>query len=265
MSNEKTQTNLNLEPKTLHLKRVPWGPWAAILVAVVVYFAAQIMAAIVVSLYPRFMGWTGSQGVDWLNSSVFAQFFYVLVAEALTFGAIWWFIWRRKASLTSIGWRKFKAKDVVFALAGFGVYFLVYAILLSIVTGLVPSLNVNQPQDTGFQNAAGSLPLILTFVSLVILPPLVEETVFRGFLYSGLKNSFPVVWAAILTSLLFASAHLQFGNGKPLLWVAAIDTFTLSLVLCWLREKTGGLWAGITVHALKNGIAFVSLFLLHVH
>jgi membrane protease YdiL (CAAX protease family) len=29
-----------------------------------------------------------------------------------------------------------------------------------------------------------------------------------------------------------------------------------------LREITGNLWAGITLHAIKNGIAFFSLFIL---
>jgi len=96
-----------------------------------------------------------------------------------------------------------------------------------------------------------------------VLPPLVEETVFRGFVFAGLRNKLKFVWAALATSALFASAHLQIGNGQPLLWVAALDTFTLSLVLCYLREKTDSLWPGILLHALKNGIAFLSLFVLH--
>jgi membrane protease YdiL (CAAX protease family) len=59
---------------------------------------------------------------------------------------------------------------------------------------------------------------------------------------------------------LFGVAHLQFGSGAPLLWVAALDTFTLSIVLCYLREKTGSVWAGVFLHAIKNAIAFVALF-----
>ena len=43
-----------------------------------------------------------------------------------------------------------------------------------------------------------------------------------------------------------------------------LDTFILSLVLIYLREKTGGLWASITLHAFKNGVAFVALFALHI-
>jgi membrane protease YdiL (CAAX protease family) len=163
------------------------------------------------------------------------------------------------------GWRGLRWVDVVYALAGFALYFVGYAIVLTIATHIFPSINVDQKQELGFQNTSGTINLFLTFLSLVILPPIVEETVFRGFVFSGLKNKLPFIYAAIGTSLLFASAHLQYGSGKPLLWIAALDTFTLSMVLCYLRQKTGGLWAGIFLHALKNGIAFVSLFLLHAH
>lgn len=170
-----------------------------------------------------------------------------------------------KSSLRTIGWRGLRWRDVVFALAGFALYFVGYAVVLTIATHIFPAINVDQKQELGFQDTSGNINLFLTFLSLVVLPPIVEETVFRGFVFSGLKNKLPFIYAAIATSLLFASAHLQYGSGKPLLWIAAIDTFTLSLVLCYLRQKTGGLWAGIFLHALKNGIAFVSLFLLHAH
>lgn len=243
--------------------KVPWNPWVAVLYAVIIYFLAQIIAGAIVAVYPHLKGWNTNSSTDWLNNSVVAQFWYVLLAEALTFGAIWWFIHLRKAKLSSIGWRRFKLRDPLFTLAGFAVYFIGYTILLSIATHVFPSINVNQKQQLGFQNATGIFDLALTFVSLVILPPLVEETVFRGFIFTGLRNKLQWWWAAILTSLLFATAHLEFGTGQPLLWSAAIDTFTLSLVLCYLRQKTDSLWPGILLHALKNCVAFVALFILH--
>jgi membrane protease YdiL (CAAX protease family) len=106
--------------------------------------------------------------------------------------------------------------------------------------------------------------LTLTFISLVILPPLVEETLMRGYLYGSLRKNMSKIGAALVTSIIFASAHLEFGSGAPLLWIAALDTFVLSLFLVYLREKTGSLWAGMLVHALKNGIAFASLFIFHL-
>jgi len=244
-------------------RKVPWGPWVAVLYAIAVYFAAQLIGSILIAFYPRLNGWNHAIAVSWLNNSVVAQFWYVLFAEVLTFGAIWWFIQRKKSSLRSIGWTRFRAWYPVATLAGFAVYFIGYAVLLGIITHLIPSLNITQKQQLGFQDASGSTDLTLAFLSLVVLPPLVEETVFRGFVFTGIRNKLHWTWAAILTSILFASAHLEFGSGQPLLWVAAIDTFCLSLVLCYLREKTDSLWPGIMLHALKNCIAFVTLFILH--
>ena len=86
----------------------------------------------------------------------------------------------------------------------------------------------------------------------------------RGFLYSSFKKGLPTAAAVIVTSAIFASAHLPEGGGGGLLWIAAVDTFILSLVLIYLREKTGALWASMTLHALKNGVAFVALFALHL-
>jgi membrane protease YdiL (CAAX protease family) len=243
--------------------KVPWSPWAAVLYAVLIYFLAQIIAGSIVALYPHIKGWNSNESGNWLDNSVVAQFWYVLFAEALTFGAIWWFIRIRKTGLRSIGWRKLRLYDPIFTLVGFAVYFVGYTVLLGIATHLFPSINVTQKQQLGFQNASGGLDLFLTFVCLVVLPPLVEETVFRGFIFTGLRNSLKWGWAALITSLIFATAHLEFGSGQPLLWSAAIDTFTLSLVLCYLRQKTDSLWPGIMLHALKNCIAFIALFILH--
>jgi len=243
--------------------KVPWNPWVAVVFAIVVYFAAQIIAGAIVTLYPHLEGWDKSESSNWLDNSAVAQFWYVLFAEALTFGSIWWFIRYRKTGLRSIGWRKIRFTDPIFTLAGFAAYIAGYTVLLSIATHLFPQVNVNQKQQLGFQNVNGTFDLFLTFLSLVVLPPLVEETVFRGFIFTGIRNSLNWWWAALLTSLLFASAHLEFGTGQPLLWSAAIDTFTLSMVLCFLRQKTDSLWPGILLHALKNGIAFAALFIFH--
>jgi membrane protease YdiL (CAAX protease family) len=268
MSNDSSEPNPEVAAKqqpTTIFSKVPWSPGAAIIYAVVVYFVAQLLASLIIVIYPHLRRWNHARGESWLTNTVTAQFWYVLFAEALTFGAIWWFIRRRKASLRAIGWRKPALWDPLYALAGFAAYFVGYVVLLTIVTHIFPSLNVNQKQQLGFTNASGTVNLWLTFISLVVLPPLAEETVFRGFVFTGLRTKLKPVVAALLTSALFATAHLEFGSGQPLLWVAALDTFTLSLVLCYLRYKTDSLWPGIFLHGLKNGIAFVSLFLIHAH
>jgi membrane protease YdiL (CAAX protease family) len=227
------------------------------------YYVSQVLAGVLVSIYPALKHWSNAQANSWLTNSVTAQFIYIALAEAFTVGAIYLFLRRYKLGFGSIGLRRPRWSDPLFGLAAVPAYFILYFIAVGVVSHFVPSLNVNQQQQIGFTSVHGGAQLVMTFISLVILPPLAEEIMVRGFLYSSLKKGMPTVAAVIVTSAIFASAHLPEGGAAGLLYIAAVDTFVLSLVLIYLREKTGSLWSSITLHALKNGIAFVALFGLH--
>lgn len=244
--------------------KVPWNPWWALLFAVVVFYGAQFAAGAVVTVYPWLKHWSSAQATDWLNNSVGAQFAFILLAEALTVGAIYYFLKRYKLGLSAIGLKRPRWRDLAYGLSAVLPYYLLYLLTVGVVGHFVTGLNVNQQQQIGFADVHGSVPLVLTFISLVILPPIAEEIMVRGFLYSSLKKALPLVWAVIGTSAIFAIAHLPEGGSAGPLYIAALDTFVLSLVLIYLREKTGSLWASITLHAIKNGIAFVALFAFHL-
>ncbi len=244
--------------------QVNWRPLETIGVTVAIYFVSQLIGGALVYIYPLIHHWDQTRTNNWLDTSVAAEFLLVLVVEALTIWLLLRFLRRRKATIDTIGLqRKPKWTDLAYVLMGFAGYFVLYIAVVDITKALVPHLNLEQQQQLGFK-AAQNLQLVPVFVSLVLLPPFVEELLVRGFLYSGLKKALPKVWAVLLTSALFATAHLQAGSGASLLWVAAIDTFVLSLVLIYLREKTGSLWASIGLHMLKNSIAFLGLFVFHV-
>lgn len=245
--------------------KLSWGPIAAILFTVGVYFASQILGGLLVSVYPLIRSWNNQQTTQWLAHSNYAQFIFVAIVEAITVGLIWLFLKNRHASWHQLGLKKAQLVDIAYALSGFGVYFLTYMGVFALVQRFVHGVNTSQKQELGFNTNATGLALAAVFVSLVLLPPIVEEIVARGFLYTGLRSKLPKIIAAIITSVLFAAAHLQIGNGNGLLWVAALDTLILSFVLVYLREKTDSLWASIFLHMLKNSIAFVSLFILHLN
>lgn len=241
-----------------------WNPFAAILIAALLFVGAQLLASVPFMLYASARHLSGDQANNWVNGT-YPQFWYVLVAEAITFGGIWWFTRLRGFSLRDIGWKRFSLWSIVYALAGFALYFISYAVLLAVASALVPNLNLQQQQDIGFQQVSGGLELLVTFLSLVVLPPIVEETFFRGFLFTSFRRRMGLWASIVLTSLLFAVPHLlESQTPGSLLWVAGIDTFVLSVVLCLLREKTGSLWPGILLHGFKNGLAFVTLFLIPV-
>jgi len=239
---------------------VTWRPWLGILFVLVLFFGSQIVGSLIVSVYPLIRGWSSAVSNDWLTNSAYGQFAYIAVVEAITFYGIYWFLRWNKATLRNIGLIKPRLKDVGFGLLATPVYFILYIVSVDLATYFFPSLNVNQHQQIGFTNVHGPGQLIVTFISLAILPPLVEEVMVRGLLYSSFKKWLPTILAVLLTSGLFAAAHLPEGGASGPLYIAAIDTFVLSLVLIFLREKTGGLWSSITLHFIKNSIAFLALF-----
>lgn len=143
--------------------------------------------------------------------------------------------------------------DILMAPAGFIVYFIVSGILTFTVTQLVPGFDTSEVQQTGFEDISQRYEYILAFATLVVLAPVAEEVLFRGYLYGKLRKYVPI-WVAILaTSALFGLVHGQ--------WNVGLDVFALSIILCSLREVTGNIWAGILLHMLKNGVAFYFLFI----
>jgi hypothetical protein len=243
---------------------VPWNPGLAVLLVIVVYLASQFIAGLLVSLYPLSGHWSHARTFNWINNSVGAQFVYILLAETIVVGTVYWFLRLYRQDFGIIGLKRPRWRDPAYGLAALPLYFALYLSTVSVVSHFVPGLNVNEQQQLGFNDVSGAGPLVLTFISLVALPPLAEEILVRGFLYSSLKKAFPPLLAVIATSVIFAAPHLAEGGSAGLLYIAGLDTFVLSLVLIYLREKTGSLWASITLHALKNGIAFTALFAFHL-
>jgi membrane protease YdiL (CAAX protease family) len=88
----------------------------------------------------------------------------------------------------------------------------------------------------------------------VIVAPLVEETVFRGFVYGVLKRFTEPFFAAITSSALFALAHFHLGSAVPL--------FVLALGFTGAYERTGSLMVPMLMHALFNGISLVALLVM---
>lgn len=249
--------------KRLFKVKTGYGPIAAILVTLLAYFGSQIFAGIAIAVYAGIRGYNEEQVANLVQDSSVWQFWFVLAVEVFTLAILWWFMQLRNIKWSAIGLgRKPKFLDAGYGAITVVIYFVVLLIVMGLISVFIPSIDLEQQQQIGFEKAAGVTGLALVFISLVILPPIVEEIMIRGFLYSGLRNKLRVVLSALIASVLFAVAHLQLGSGQPPLWVAAIDTFILSIALIALRIRTGALWSGMLVHGLKNGVAFVYLFVL---
>jgi membrane protease YdiL (CAAX protease family) len=94
---------------------------------------------------------------------------------------------------------------------------------------------------------SGMLPLV--FLSGVIIAPIAEEIVFRGYLYKAFRDRFRPSYAIVLSAALFSAIHLEL--------LAAVPLFVIGVVLAYVYEKTGNLMAPITLHVLNNAVAFL--------
>lgn len=228
-------------------------PLAVVATALAVFIASQFLASLLIY---GFLELTNSPaGFEDLSQSTLTQFSYILLAEILAVSLVLKIVKMRGLSLAAIGLgRRIKLSDISKALLGFGAFYVILIIVGLILTVVAPEFRTDQPQDIGFDNLSGYLDQILVFVALVFFPPVAEEILARGYLYSGLRSKWSFAPAMLLTSFIFAAAHLP--GSKGLVWGAAINTFVLSVVLVYLREKTGALYACVILHAMNNAVAF---------
>ena len=165
-----------------------------------------------------------------------------------------WAIKRYRTSLSELGVHRWPNwKDGIWLPLGAVGYVILSALLTSVALVVLPFFDSQQPQDTGFSGISGQFEYILAFVVLVIVAPVAEEVLFRGYLFGKLRKYAPVWVAVLVTSVVFAVVHFQ--------WNVGVDVFALSIVLCVLRIITGSLWPAIFLHMAKNGLAFYLLFI----
>lgn len=85
--------------------------------------------------------------------------------------------------------------------------------------------------------------------SVILIAPITEEVIFRGYLFDGLKRNFGPNTAILLTSILFAVAHIK-QLGFEIL--PGVIIFILGALFCITREKTNSILIPILFHGLYN-------------
>jgi len=87
----------------------------------------------------------------------------------------------------------------------------------------------------------------------VIAAPVQEEIIYRGFLQSALLRATKSAWwSIVVTSMIFALAHVVGVGVVP--WYAAVALFVLSLTIGLAFERTGRLGVAIGMHVMFNAV-----------
>jgi membrane protease YdiL (CAAX protease family) len=232
------------------IRSVPWSGWNALVAFLVPWIVLPLAVLVTIeALAPHISGvaWF-EQAFTSANPDPRASFALVLVDAAGSFAIIGYYLRKHHASMRDLGIRRFSPGRAILLLIALLVAFsLLIGVVYALVALIDPSFNANQPQTNEFTGTTSSLSLW----ALVIIPPFVEETVFRGFMFPAFSKRFGVVIGAILTSVLFGFAHLQ-GN-------VSVYTFILSLILCFLYVRLNSIIPGIGLHMLNNYIAYMGL------
>ncbi|MBL8729209.1 MAG: CPBP family intramembrane metalloprotease [Planctomycetes bacterium] len=91
-----------------------------------------------------------------------------------------------------------------------------------------------------------------TILGIVVVGPLAEEVLFRGYLFTALVTTLPAWVAHGATAVLFGLAHgLDY----------ALPIAVLALLFGWLRARHRALWPPVLAHMVHNGLT-VSVVLL---
>ena len=86
----------------------------------------------------------------------------------------------------------------------------------------------------------------------VLTAPFIEELIYRGMLYSGLRSRLPESVSILLVSLVFVVVHMQQYWGA---WSSLIGLTTLSFFMTLIRARTKSLLPCVIIHQVNNIVA----------
>lgn len=240
-----------------------YQPRIALALTVGIFIFAQIIVAIGIGFIAYFTGHDPVEFTDTITDSNTNLFLLALALSFLQFLGIYFALFFKRKKLRSIGLVTPVRADIGRAVAYWLIYLglFVFAVLLLDQTDL--GVDLEQEQQLDFSKPTERPELALIFAAIVLLPAFIEEFLMRGFLFHSLRSKLSFWPSTLVVSVVFGAAHFQIGSGEPLLWVAFVDTFILSMVLCHVTERFRTLWPAIIIHALKNSIAYYFIF-IHV-
>lgn len=129
-----------------------------------------------------------------------------------------------------------------------------------LVTGAIAELlNIpDEPFMNELMSASNSVAVnLLIIVSICFVAPIVEEVVFRGWLYTRIEQSkIASIGAIIVTSILFTLIHTQYEQAYSFLML-----LIFGYVLAWVRYKTNNISYSIAMHFVYNALTIAVIFL----
>lgn len=149
----------------------------------------------------------------------------------------------------AVGWRPLAAARVLLVYAPFAVVWLAVTLGYLHLMHAAGAPVSPQPQLVELAEHGADMPGFgLTVVAIVVLAPVFEEIVFRGYIFCALRTLLPAFVTHLLVALLFGLAHTL---------AYAFPIAVLALLFGWLRARYDALLPSIFAHAVHNGLTVV--------
>lgn len=155
-----------------------------------------------------------------------------------------------------LGWYRGRGivREIGAGLLGYvvGLPLIVLSIVVTIL--LTTRTHSNAAHPIAFGDTHGFWAIVELYLLAAVLAPLIEETMFRGALFTHLRQRHGWLLAAVASSFIFAALH-------PQGWTAIPALGTIGFVLAGIREWRGTFVASAAAHALNNAIVATVLVL----
>jgi membrane protease YdiL (CAAX protease family) len=105
-----------------------------------------------------------------------------------------------------------------------------------------------------YRSAQADGSLIWLWFAIVVVAPIGEEILFRGFMFRGFVHApRDVIPSIMIISLIWSLLHSQYD------WFTIAEIFAVGVLLGWVRWRTGSTTLTILLHMLYNLVALTWL------
>ena len=147
-------------------------------------------------------------------------------------------------------------KKAALLLAGIPLIVTIMDFILNLIYGFAYIGAFGEPSlpDIGVTWESSNLSIVLVLLSTVIIGPVAEELMFRGYVLDSIRKMHGDVLGIILSALLFGMIHF-------------FDPYTVGMATLggvlygYIRVKTGSLWPSVVSHMIWNAMAMVVTYL----
>ena len=226
-----------------------WPPWTAPL-ALIAGLALALVGGLIVEVPALLLGAkiTSSHtppGVT-IADTVIQDIGFVLVAVYFAhIGGRTVRAWQFGLRRPGVGWR---------SAVGLILLLLVAFIVLSASCGPRRPIRAKRKLLETLGSNEGTALLIASAALTCVVAPICEELLFRGYIFTALRNWRGTLPAAMITGLVFGGVHFGSAPALDLVPLAA-----LGFGLCLLYRYSGSLYPCMIAHSLNNCLAFSGL------